>query len=915
MRAFSKRLWLCSAGILAAAALAGSPAAADAADAAPARAAPVTDLGDVVVTARRVEERIQDVPIAVTALSQNKLDTLVVNNVADLNKLAPGMQINGCVSGSSTGGNSCQITIRGFTSTRGSAFGSIGVYFADAPSMFTSNYDLQSIQVLKGPQGTLFGDTVTGGALLYTPKKPSGLKNSGFVSLEGGNLNYHELTGAYEDSFADGKISYRLAGQYRRRAGYAKVHYSFGGTGEVGDVNQLYLRGSLVLKPIEHLENYTVVLFQKDKYNGGVSLVGYTDPRFFSAALRNTIPSATPATAALYEYFTGQLPPAGLTYPQIALAQFNRQAAAGFDETWSDVDGHTMKSYIGIVNQTKWTFNDHLYVRNIYQLRWLPKQIGGNGNYDGVDEPLLQQYGYLKRTAATAYSNDFAEVDNGYNNRQWTDEVQVVGDLFNNRLQLQGGYFHREDRAGDFTGFFPYPYPGPSTPQILSGVAIAGGNSPAATCVARGVPAGTPCFTVTRFSRQSDALFGQATWAVTDKLKLTGGVRRSVITPGVTETGTFATTLSNYTASNGVVVRQPIPIFDPTMIASAPITQTQQPGYKSTTYSITADYKLNDDTLLYIAHRKGFKPGGTNPTLPLTDPLFSFGPETVKDLEFGLKWDWTLAGFTGRTNLAAYKDWYANIQTATRQGGTILVTINGGQAEFRGAELEASVTTPNRIFSISGQVAWEDNKYTEYVETTSCQVQFWRQVPGGQCDTALGIPGTTAITVDHAAGKLTIAAVAPTAALPAGRAALNYTFRPDRIGASPLTWSIRPEIHLEPLLGEDITMSMNIYHAAPVNGLGVGAANLAGVTPYFLDGIYGRVDGAGAYSYPGYTQYDFSADWRHIKGTTVSAYARVTNLANDRRRLGDLITFVSGGTAAPSPSEPRMALVGMKYEF
>ncbi|MDB5422974.1 MAG: TonB-dependent receptor, partial [Phenylobacterium sp.] len=210
------------------------------------------------------------------------------------------------------------------------------------------------------------------------------------------------------------------------------------------------------------------------------------------------------------------------------------------------------------------------------------------------------------------------------------------------------------------------------------------------------------------------------------------------------------------------------------------------------------------------------------------------------------------------------------------------------------------------------QVSWQHNRYTKYNEISLCSSQAWRQVAGGTCDPAI-IPATTQILIDHAKGVLTIAGVPATAGRPAV-AAQTFNFRPDRFNV-PLTWSIRPEIRFEQWLGEDVTAGLNIYHSDGEQGFGAGPSNLAGVTPFVVQAWTGPVSGLDAYSYPKYTNVDFNADWHRIKGSNVSAYARITNLTNKRYRVGGGDTFVSGGVAAPSPNEPRMFLMGVRYDF
>ncbi|HQR88573.1 MAG TPA: TonB-dependent receptor plug domain-containing protein [Caulobacter sp.] len=141
-------------------------------------------LDDIVVTARRREERLQEVPVAVTALSEEVLEEKGVRDANDLGQVAPGLSVQNTTANR----NNITYSIRG----QGQAFGqnSPGVvpYFAEVPSFGDAIFDLQGIQVLKGPQGTLFGRNTTGGAILFTPRAPSEELN-GYVLGRVGNYN------------------------------------------------------------------------------------------------------------------------------------------------------------------------------------------------------------------------------------------------------------------------------------------------------------------------------------------------------------------------------------------------------------------------------------------------------------------------------------------------------------------------------------------------------------------------------------------------------------------------------------------------------------------------------------------------------------------------------------------------------
>src|ERR1700716_1757850 len=151
---------------------------------------------EVIGTARRVEERLQDVPISITVFNQEQLTNRNVVNASDLAAYTPSLSAN-----SNFGSENSSFAIRGFVQDAGTP-PSVAVYFADVvalrgPTQGTqagdgagpgSFFDLQNVQVLKGPQGTLFGRNTTGGAVLFVPQKPTSTFE-GYVEAEGGNYD------------------------------------------------------------------------------------------------------------------------------------------------------------------------------------------------------------------------------------------------------------------------------------------------------------------------------------------------------------------------------------------------------------------------------------------------------------------------------------------------------------------------------------------------------------------------------------------------------------------------------------------------------------------------------------------------------------------------------------------------------
>jgi iron complex outermembrane receptor protein len=171
---------------------------------------------DIVVTARRREELLQEVPVAVTAFTGEDLEKRGINDITDLQQTVPSLNLG---TSTTTGGRkSISPALRGVRSN------AVTIYFADVVqnAVATSDllYDLESVQVLKGPQGTLFGANSTGGAILFQPTRP---KNEVEAFVEGrvGNYNRWGVTGMVNVPLSDA-VSVRIAADKEKRSGYLK---------------------------------------------------------------------------------------------------------------------------------------------------------------------------------------------------------------------------------------------------------------------------------------------------------------------------------------------------------------------------------------------------------------------------------------------------------------------------------------------------------------------------------------------------------------------------------------------------------------------------------------------------------------------------------------------------------------------
>lgn len=356
---------------------------------------------EILVTARRTAESAQSVPISITAFSQDTLRQQNITSAQQLDKAVPGLLVT------TTSGNPGNIafSIRGRGQNFGTPAGAVEVYFADVPVSGPPNsvtlppqfFDIGSFQVLKGPQGTLFGRSTTGGAIVIVPQAPR-REFGGYGRVQVGNYRNVQLEGAINAPLGDiGAL--RLAGFHWQRRGYGKT---FAGnrdllTGKILGVQRYNnrditeLRGTLLLEPSDKFSNTTIVTYHYDR---NVSSAG--------AGLQ-----ITPAD---------RLTPTGST------------KSHGFGTHWSDSDiefGRMAPSKVlALVNTSTLKVNDSLTLKNIFGL------IDSQGNFTqgtNADGTAL---------ASVSLPSSFRPIKT----RQYTNEFQIQGGSLNDRLKwVMGG--------------------------------------------------------------------------------------------------------------------------------------------------------------------------------------------------------------------------------------------------------------------------------------------------------------------------------------------------------------------------------------------------------------------------------------------------------------------------------------------
>ncbi|MFM6831882.1 MAG: TonB-dependent receptor plug domain-containing protein, partial [Novosphingobium sp.] len=286
------------------------------------QAAGQTD-GDIIVTARRTAENIQSTPVSVTAFGTESLRQAQVRDTQDLLFKTPGVFLAG-----SGGRENSNFSIRGQSKAlAGNSAPGVISYFADvpAPTLGSSipTYDLASVQVLKGPQGTLFGRNTTGGAILYYPTAPN-YELGGYVQASYGSYDAKIAEAAINLPLVDQKVALRISGQYQKRDGWTK---NIGVGNDADDLNSRAIRGSLLLEPVEGLKNTTIVDYYRNRSTGGASVL----VNVFAG------PNALTATGTL----------------SAAQAQLALQRARGVRVINSDIDAFERAERFGVTNRTE----------------------------------------------------------------------------------------------------------------------------------------------------------------------------------------------------------------------------------------------------------------------------------------------------------------------------------------------------------------------------------------------------------------------------------------------------------------------------------------------------------------------------------------------------------------------------------
>jgi iron complex outermembrane recepter protein len=649
-------------------------------------------LQEVTVTATRHEEVLSKVPISVSAYTQDTMDQLGIRDFTDVARYTPGVQIDA--------GQTNAISIRGISSSGGA--GTTGIYIDDTPIQIRAlgfnpddtlpkTFDMDRVEVLRGPQGTLFGAGSEGGTVRYLMTQPSVTKASGYARAEvsyteGGSPSY-EAGAAYGAPIIDGTLGYRVSAWYRRDGGWIDRVNPTDPT-QIVDTNGNHdettvLRAAAIWAPTGNVTVTPSVVWQnRERHDLSIYWPLYSDPNSDKFVSAN--PTARPDP------------------DQFLLPGLKVTADFGSTEFISNTSYYRRRDISG--------YDGTLYNLSYYQtLGWAGGETNGPGSTPALGSgpyagsapcstqgftcyPLLDGNG-IHLPAALANYRAPASVTNNQDNI--TQEFRIQSNDPTARIIWTFGAFYSLNKTYSLEEihdpmvdqFFNYVY-GDTIADIYGTATNPDGSSY--------LPRGDSYLNqLTGFDRQI-AGYGEIVWGLTDTLKLTTGVRYSKTD--------FTFNSYNDGPQNG-----------------GPVTGVGEEHEKPITERIGLSWQIDPNNLVYATYSTGFRIGGANSLIPfnecsvdfnnfgIPDNPASYKSDKVKNYEIGAK-----NNIDNRIRLATsayYIKWNNIQQTITLPTCALNYTANVGTAISEGFDLQADVALTDAL-TLESAIGYNDSHYT-----------------------------------------------------------------------------------------------------------------------------------------------------------------------------------------------------------
>lgn len=638
------------------------------------------------VTARRRLEKEQDVPAAISVVSGEQLEANRIYQLQDLPQLLPNLTVQFQHPRQSS------IAIRGIGSNPANEGleGSAGLYidnvFLGRPGLAVFDLlDIEQADLLRGPQGTLFGKNTTAGVLNITTRKPVFTsENSAEASL--GSRDYTQYKAMVNQAIND-VAAFRIAAYKTHDDGWVRNTYD---GKNLNEINRTGVRGQLLLKPSDAF-NLRVIAEHHEEDSSTGSLVPYSYAPWTPNPTSLTVIGIHPVTLQpIFGPDYSHSTPAGTANSNAtnALTQANNLGASNRDYDPKDYKA-TLNSrqrvrtkQDALSAEANWELNGYTLTSITAWRRWAFKP---NNDMDRTDLDAL--------TGGTNVEH-----------KQYSQEVRLASPLSDTFDYVLGGFYYYQDLANHEA----YN----SGPAALALTTIYPNNSK---------------LTGTGYAKtNSYALFGQGTWHLTDRLDLTGGLRYTLEKKEARVVQDKAVT--------------PGPIF-PNPLLEFYDTGVQHQTDESISTLLTGSYWINEHILGYTTLSSSEKSGGFNvngvasPGSVLGTQALNIDPEKAKNLEFGIKSSWLDQRLIANTSLFLTKvrDYQAATNTAINNSYTGLLT-NVGDITSKGLELDMRGQV-NSHLTVNFNGAYTDARFDRGTAPTPAE-EF--NGPGGTAESGYG---------------------------------------------------------------------------------------------------------------------------------------------------------------------------------
>jgi iron complex outermembrane receptor protein len=623
-------------------------------------------LEEIVVTARRKEEKLQTVPVSVTVVTGAKLEEARIQTLADLSFQAPSLAFR-----------NVQRDVDGIVNMRGLT--GVVTYLNDIPLGGVSVpgtggspgpgggagpgvlYDLADVEVLKGPQGTLFGRNTTGGAIRLQTQKPTN-DFGGYVQEQFGNYNDREFEGAINIPIIQDKLLLRVSANIAQRDGFTQAQTP-NGIKDLDNRDYWSERVQLTWRPTDDFEN-EILAFSLYKHENGTGIVlNYINP-----VILGTGRPASPGVAAV-------TPSLSAAQYSALVTDLSEQNAMGVRNLVGHSDPNPLdKDWdVGVLDTATFNVNDNLTIKNLAS--YIDNKVVINQDLDGSPATILDQ------TNGNSYTTDTGQI---------TEELQFQGKALNDKLNITAGAF----------GLYVHPENNTTNPNQNQQTLVSSSRG-------LGIDVITTLNNVVERSQAAYAQFDYDLSGISDVLegfKFTGGYRytwdyRSVALGQYTTIPSIHAKLCSQTGAdkNCVVAGD---------------------GYfHSPSFTYGMQYQITPDMLLYAKTSKGYQSGGFNLLSPFAAGR-EFSPEYLDDVEVGYKADWDFYGMKARTDIDYYTGWFNNIQASVPvvnplNNQTVTLVTNAAKATIQGVEFEGTLIPVDGV-ELSANYAYNGTQYQKF---------------------------------------------------------------------------------------------------------------------------------------------------------------------------------------------------------